>query len=98
MNNKTLLLALLGFLIRLFLIFPGPLESKVDFFTNRADLRNYYWPAQAVLKGENPYVLWATGQSGEFRSDMAPLELVVYVATVAIWNDARAIQVLFAVF
>ncbi|MBI5035639.1 MAG: hypothetical protein HZB51_34535 [Chloroflexi bacterium] len=98
MNNKTLLLALLGFLIRLFLIFPGPLESKVEFFANKADLRNYYWPAQAVLKGENPYVLWAMGQSGEFRSDMAPLELVVYVATVAIWNDARAIQVLFAVF
>lgn len=98
MNKATLLLALLGFLIRLFFIFPGPLESKVEFFTNKADLRNYYWPAQAVLKGENPYVLWATGQSGEFRSDMAPLELGVYVATVVIWNDARAIQVLFAVF
>jgi hypothetical protein len=89
---------LVGFALRIFIIFPGPLESKVDFFTNKADLRNYYWPAQAALQGQNPYVLWSTGQSGEFRADMAPLELVVYVATVSIWNDPRAIQILFAIF
>ncbi len=98
MNKTTLLLVLAGFALRLFLIFPGPLESKVEFFTNKADLRNYYWPAQAALRGENPYALWARGQSGEFRADMAPLELAIYVATVAVWNDQRAIQVLFALF
>jgi hypothetical protein len=89
---------LIGLAIRLFLIFPGPLESKVEFFYNRADLRNYYWPAQAALHGENPYALWANGQAGEFRADMAPLELALYVATVAVWNDPRALQVLFALF
>lgn len=98
MNKTTLALVLVGFALRLFIIFPGPLESKVEFFTNKADLRNYYWPAQAALQGQNPYVLWSTGQSGEFRADMAPLELAVYVATVSIWNDPRAIQILFAVF
>lgn len=98
MNKTTLLLVLVGLALRLFLIFPGPLESKVEFFYNRADLRNYYWPAQAALGGANPYVLWASGQSGEFRADMAPLELVIYVATVAVWNDPRAIQILFALF
>jgi hypothetical protein len=98
MNKATLWLIIIGFALRLFLIFPGPLESKVSFFTNYADLRNYYWPAQAALHGQNPYQLWATGQSGEFRADMAPLELAVYVATVAIWNDPRALQILFALF
>ena len=98
LNKQTLLLILVGLVLRLFLIFPGPLASKVRFFTNWADLRNYYWPAQAVLKGENPYALWANGQSGEFRADMAPLELAVYVATVRVWNDQRAIQILFAIF
>lgn len=98
MNRQTFLLVLAGFALRVFLIFPGPLESKIEFFYNRADLRNYYWPAQAALRGENPYVLWASGQSGEFRSDMAPLELVIYVATVAVWNDPRALQILFALF
>ncbi len=29
---------------------------------------------------------------------MAPLELLIYLATVAIWNDPRAIQILFALF
>jgi hypothetical protein len=98
LNKITLALVLVGFALRLFIIFPGPLESKVEFFANKADLRNYYLPAQAALQGQNPYVLWSTGQSGEFRADMAPLELVVYVATVSIWNDPRAIQILFAVF
>lgn len=98
MNKTTLFLVLAGLALRLFLIFPGPLESKVEFFYNRADLRNYYWPAQAALRGENPYALWASGQSGEFRADMAPLELAIYVATVAVWNDPRALQVLFALF
>jgi hypothetical protein len=92
------MLVLAGLALRLFLIFPGPLESKVEFFYNRADLRNYYWPAQAALRGENPYALWASGQSGEFRADMAPLELALYVATVAVWNDPRALQILFALF
>ncbi len=98
LNRQTFVLVLIGLVLRLFLIFPGSLASKVEFFTNWADLRNYYWPAQAVLKGENPYVLWASGQSGEFRADMAPLELAIYVATVRVWNDQRAIQVLFAIF
>ncbi|MBM3127921.1 MAG: hypothetical protein FJ009_04705 [Chloroflexi bacterium] len=98
MNKATKLLVLAGLVLRLFLIFPGPLESKVEFFYNRVDLRNYYWPAQAALRGENPYALWASGQSGEFRADMAPLELALYVATVAVWNDPRALQVLFALF
>ena len=98
MSKQTLLLVFAGFLLRLFLIFPGPLESKVEFLTNKADLRNYYWPAQAALRGENPYALWASGQSGEYRADMAPLELLTYVATVAVWNDPRAIQILFALF
>lgn len=98
MNKQTLLLVLIGCALRLFIIFPGPFASKVEFFTNKADLRNYYWPAQAALRGEDPYVLWASGQSGEFRADMAPLELLIYVATVAVWNDPRAIQILFAVF
>ncbi len=89
---------LAGLALRLFLIFPGPLESKVEFFYNRADLRNYYWPAQAALRGENPYALWASGQSGEFRADITPLELALYVATVALWNDSRALQLLFALF
>jgi hypothetical protein len=97
-RHSTLVLVLLGLALRLFLIFPGPLESKVEFFYNRADLRNYYWPAQAALRGENPYALWASGQSGEFRADMAPLELALYVATVAVWNDPRALQILFALF
>ncbi len=97
-NRWTWLLVLAGLALRLFLIFPGPLESKVEFFYNRADLRNYYWPAQAALQGQNPYVLWASGQAGEFRADMAPLELLVYVATVAVWNDPRALQILFALF
>ncbi len=96
LNKQTIILVLLGLALRLFLIFPGPLESKIGFLTNHADLRNYYWPAQTALRGDNPYVLWATGASGEFRSDMAPLELAIYVATVTVWNDARAIQVLFA--
>ena len=98
LRHSTLVLVLLGLALRLFLIFPGPLESKVEFFYNRADLRNYYWPAQAALRGENPYALWASGQSGEFRADMAPLELALYVATVAVWNDPRALQILFALF
>jgi hypothetical protein len=98
LNKPTLFLVLVALLVRLFLIFPGPLESKVEFFYNRADLRNYYWPSQVALRGENPYALWASGQSGEFRSDMAPLELALYVATVAVWNDPRALQVLFALF
>jgi hypothetical protein len=98
LTRQTLLLVLVGLALRLFLIFPGPLASKVEFFTNWADLRNYYWPAQVVLKGENPYTLWANGQSGEFRADMAPLELAMYVATVRVWNDPRAIQLLFAIF
>lgn len=98
MGRQTLGLVALGLALRLFLIFPGPLESKVEFFTNKADLRNYYWPSQAALRGENPYALWASGQSGEFRADMTPLELVVFVATAAVWNDPRALQVLFALF
>jgi hypothetical protein len=98
LNKTTLLVVLAGLALRLFLIFPGPLESKVEFLMNKADLRNYYWPAQAALRGENPYALWASGQSGEFRADMAPLELTIYVATVAVWNDPRAIQILFAIF
>ncbi|MBI4786966.1 MAG: hypothetical protein HY782_07975 [Chloroflexi bacterium] len=96
--NRTVVLMLVGLGLRLFLIFPGPLESKVEFLTNKADLRNYYWPAQAALRGENPYALWASGQSGEYRADMAPLELMIYVAAVAVWNDPRAIQILFALF
>lgn len=98
MDKKTLLLILVGLALRLGLIFPGPLESKVGALMNKADLRNYYWPAQAALRGENPYELWATGASGEFRADMAPLELLIYVVTVRVWNDPRAIQVLFALF
>ncbi len=98
LQSGTVLLVLIGFALRLFLIFPGPLDSKVEFLRNKADLRNYYWPAQAAVRGENPYLLWANGQSGEFRADMAPLELLVYEATVTVWNDPRAIQVLFAVF
>ncbi len=98
MNKKTLLLVFIGFALRLFLIFPGPLTRQVEFFTNKADLRNYYWPAQTALRGEDPYALWASGQAGEFRADMAPLELVIYVATVAVWSDPRAIQFLFAIF
>jgi hypothetical protein len=98
LNRQTWLIVLFGFALRLFLIFPGPLESKVEFLANKADLRNYYWPAQAVLQGENPYTLWASGQSGDYRADMAPLELLVYVATTRVWNDPRAIQVLFAIF
>lgn len=97
-RSQTAILLLAALAVRLVIIFPGPLESKVEFLMNRADLRNYYWPAQAALHGDNPYLLWSTGQSGEFRSDMAPLELVVYVATVAVWNDPRAIQLLFALF
>ncbi|MBI5305137.1 MAG: hypothetical protein HY868_23600 [Chloroflexi bacterium] len=98
MNRQTIALVVLGLALRVFLIFPGPFESKVEFLTNKADLRNYYWPAQTALRGENPYALWASGASGEFRSDMAPLELAIYVATVAVWNDPRALQVLFALF
>ncbi|MGE5264088.1 MAG: hypothetical protein ACM3S0_11970, partial [Acidobacteriota bacterium] len=98
LNRLTWLIVLFGFALRLFLIFPGPFESKVGFLSNKADLRNYYWPAQTVLEGENPYALWASGQSGDYRADMAPLELLVYVATTRVWNDPRAIQVLFAVF
>lgn len=98
MGRNTFLLVLVGFGLRLFFIFPGPFDSKVEFLTNKADLRNYYWPAQVALQGENPYVLWSTGQSGNFRADMAPLELVIYVATLRVWNDPRAIQVLFAMF
>ncbi len=97
-RRQTIVLVTLGLALRLFVIFPGPLASKVEFFTNKADLRNYYWPAQAARRGENPYALWANGQSGEFRADIAPLELTIFVATVAVWNDPRAIQVLFALF
>ncbi len=97
-HKSTPLLLALGIALRLFLIFPGPLESKIGFFANQADLRNYYWPAQAALQGADPYTLWANGQSGEFRADMAPIELAVYVVTVAVWNDPRAIQVLFTLF
>ncbi len=98
LRHLTELVVVAGLALRVFLIFPGPLASKVEFFYNRADLRNYYWPAQAALHGENPYALWASGQAGEFRSDMAPLELALYVATVALWNDPRALQILFALF
>jgi hypothetical protein len=98
LDKKAFLFMLVGLALRLALVFPGPLASKVEFLSNKADLRNYYWPAQAVLKGENPYTLWASGASGEFRADMAPLELAVYVATVSIWNDPRSIQLLFAAF
>lgn len=98
MNRATWFLILVGLALRLFLIFPGPLESKVEMLGNKADLRNYYWPAQAVWQGENPYAVWAGGQSGDYRADLAPLELGIFVATVAIWNDPRAIQVLFALF
>lgn len=96
MNRSTLILVLIGLAIRLLIIFPGPFESKVGFLTNYADLRNYYWPAQTALRGENPYELWASGKSGEYRADMAPLELSLYVATLTVWNDPRAIQLLFA--
>ncbi len=96
MKRTTWVLIALGLALRVLVIFPGPLESKIGFFTNYADLRNYYWPAQTALAGANPYALWATHQSGEFRADMAPLELAIYVATVAVWNDPRAIQLLFA--
>ncbi len=98
MIRQTVFLVLAGFALRIFLTFPGPFESKVIFLTNQADLRNYYWPAQAALKGENPYALWSSGKSGDFRADMAPLELLTYLGTVAVWNDPRAIQVLFALF
>ncbi len=98
LQRRTVLIVVAGLVLRLFLIFPGPLDSKVEFLRNKADLRNYYWPAQAALQGENPYTLWANGQSGEFRADMAPLELLLFEATVAVWNDPRAIQVLFAIF
>lgn len=97
-SRWTWLLVAAGLALRLFFIFPGPFESPVGFLANKADLRNYYWPAQAALQGQNPYVLWSSGQSGEFRADMAPLELLTYVATVAVWNDPRAIQILFAIF
>lgn len=96
--KPTGLLLLAGLALRLFIIFPGPFESQVGFLANQADLRNYYWPAQTALSGQNPYALWLSGQSGDFRSDMAPLELLVYLGTVAIWNDPRAIQILFALF
>jgi hypothetical protein len=95
-RHATFALVLVGLAIRLFLIFPGPLQPRLQFFTNTVDLRNYYWPASTALRGEDPYALWARGESGEFRSDMAPLELMVYVAAVAVWNDPRAIQLLFA--
>ncbi len=98
MDRKTWWLVGFGVAIRLFFIFPGPLESRVGLFANNADLRNYYWPAQQVLLGSNPYLLWSSGQSGDFRADMAPLELLVYVGTVRIWDDPRAIQVLFVIF
>jgi hypothetical protein len=98
LDRKTLLLVGLGLMVRLFFIFPGPMESKIGALANQADLRNYYWPAQTALAGANPYVLWSSGASGEFRADMAPLELLVYVATGRVWNDPRAIQVLFAIF
>ncbi len=97
-DQWTTILVVIGLALRMCLIFPGPFASKVEFFTNKADLRNYYWPAQAALNGDNPYALWANGQSGEFRADMAPAELALYVGTVAVWNDPRAIQVLFALF
>jgi hypothetical protein len=96
--KQTTLLLLAGLALRFFIIFPGPFESKVGFLANHSDLRNYYWPAQTALTGQNPYALWSSGQSGEFRADMAPLELLVYVGTVALWNDPRSIQVLFALF
>jgi hypothetical protein len=98
LTRVTWFLVVGGLALRLFFIFPGPFESKIDFFSNKADLRNYYWPAQTALRGENPYILWSSGQSGEFRADMAPLELLTFVATVAVWNDIRAIQILFALF
>jgi hypothetical protein len=98
LDKQTAILVLIGLALRIILIFPGPLESRVAFLSNKADLRNYYWPAQAALRGENPYVLWANGQSGEFRADMAPLELLLFRAVVRVWDDPRAIQVLFAVF
>jgi hypothetical protein len=98
LTRQTLVLVLAGLALRLFIIFPGPFEKQVVFLTNQADLRNYYWPAQSALKGENPYELWSSGQSGEFRADMAPLELLIFVQTISIWNDPRAIQILFALF
>lgn len=96
MARANLILVLSALVIRLFVIFPGPMESKVEMLSNKADLRNYYWPAQQVLAGDNPYTLWANGQSEGYRADMAPLELAVFTATVVIWNDPRAIQILFA--
>ncbi len=98
MTKPTLFLVAIGLALRLFLIFPGPLASPVEALTNKADLRNYYWPAQTALTGANPYALWANGASGEFRADLAPLELLVYVAAVAVWNDIRVIQIVFALF
>ncbi|MCL4486893.1 MAG: hypothetical protein M1570_02025 [Chloroflexi bacterium] len=98
LDRMTLALVGVGFALRLFFIFPGPLTSKIGFLANHADLNNYFWPAETALQGKNPYVLWASGQSGDARSDMEPLELAVYVATVRIWDDPRAIQVLFALF
>ncbi len=97
-DRLTAGLALVGLVVRLALVFPGPLASKVEFLSNKADLRNYYWPAQVATEGKNPYVLWATGKSGDFRADMSPLELLIFTGTVQVWNDPRAIQLLFAIF
>ena len=82
MNNQMLPLLFIGLALRLFFIFPGPLESKVEMISNQADLKNYYWPAQVVLRGEDPYALWASGRSGDDRADMTPLELGIFVATI----------------
>ncbi len=97
-NRQTLAVVALGLVLRLFIIFPGPFAAPVEMLSNKADLRNYYWPAQTALKGENPYVLWWTQRSDGFRADLAPLELLLFTATVAVWNDLRAIQLLFALF
>jgi hypothetical protein len=82
------ILVLAAIIVRIVIVFFSPWHGTTD-------LENYFWPAQQVLEGRNPYELWAEGASGERRSDITPLELLLFVPVVALWEDSKAIQLLF---
>lgn len=59
---------------------------------NVTDLNNYFWAANTLTQGDNPYLLWANNISGP-RSDLLPAELALLAGLVSIYPDPFMIRI-----
>ncbi|MBC7227601.1 MAG: hypothetical protein H5T61_10260 [Thermoflexales bacterium] len=86
-NLSEIILISVAFILRLFLIFTIK-------WCNSSDLNNYFWAAERVIGGENPYILWQNHLQGP-RSDLLPLELLLLSLIISVWESPYAIRVFF---